>query len=308
MRAGERPSPEIRVAILLRRYLAGEQSAEMTAMYCLKCRPDVDALVRDVEALLSHQGDTRTEANARLSNLLRLVEANRAGCERIVEMIRSGVDSDAPAASVDEGIAFARRLFDWSVQQSPESSVALYSLGSQDILQEATDEIVRALRRWNVLNASSRVLEIGCGTGRFQEALAPHIAAIVGIDISPNMVAAARRRCSGMSNVTIMQSNGCDLTPLRSASCDLVLAIDSFPYIVQAGMDLAERHFSEVRRVLTRHGELVILEFSYRGDLAIDRLDVARLATAHGFSVVENGAQPFHIWDGAVFRLSPAIR
>jgi len=52
------------------------------------------------------------------------------------------MDSPDPAPSVEEGIAFCERLFDWSVQQSEEASVALYSLGNPELLERATREIV----------------------------------------------------------------------------------------------------------------------------------------------------------------------
>jgi hypothetical protein len=81
-----------------------------------------------------------------------------------------------------------------------------------------------------------------------------------------------------------------------------VLAVDSFPYIVQCGLDLAARHVAEARRVLRDGGNLVIFNFSYRG-IKADREDMARMAASYGFDLLRNGAQSFTLWDGIAFCL-----
>ena len=81
-----------------------------------------------------------------------------------------------------------------------------------------------------------------------------------------------------------------------------MLAVDSFPYIVQCGIALADAHIAEAARVLGGGGDLVIFNFSYRG-LAQDRRDVARLAGTHGFDVLRNGERCLALWDGAAIRL-----
>jgi SAM-dependent methyltransferase len=44
-------------------------------------------------------------------------------------------------------------------------------------------------------------LEIGCGTGAFTRRLAERAERVVGIDLAPAMIAAARARCAGLANV-----------------------------------------------------------------------------------------------------------
>ena len=73
---------------------------------------------------------SRHPTSSAARSIATLLRENDAGCDRIVQMLRSNVDTDEPAESVEEGLEFCRRLFDWSVQQSEEASVALYSLGS----------------------------------------------------------------------------------------------------------------------------------------------------------------------------------
>lgn len=179
----------------------------------------------------------------------------------------------------------------------------LYSLGNAAILDAATSEIAGVMREWNLVGRERSMLEIGCGIGRFERALAADALSITGIDVSRNMVAAARKRCAGLANVSLLECSGRDLRQFRADSFDLVFAVDSFPYLFQSGMALVEKHFREVARVLKPRGDFLILEFSYRSELRSDRTDVARLAAAAGFEVLVDGVQPFTLWDGAAFHL-----
>jgi SAM-dependent methyltransferase len=239
----------------------------------------------------------------RLRETARLLQDHREGCEHVALMLREHPDPERMSGPPEEIVATFRRFFDRSVVRNEEASVAAYSLGAPEILQQVTEEIVGQLEEWNLLGPDQRVLEIGCGIGRMQAALASRVTEIHGIDISPKMIEAARRRCAGMPNVHFSLSSGHDLEGFPDESFDLVLAVDSFPYIHQAGPQLVEAYFAEAARVLVPGGELLILHFSYRDDTAADRAEVRKLSHAAGFSVVMNGAQPFKLWDGVAFRM-----
>lgn len=239
----------------------------------------------------------------RLREAARLLHDHREGCERVAEMLREHPEPERMSGPPEEIVATIRRFFDRSVLRNEEASVAAYSLGAPEILQQVTEEIVGQLEGWNLLAPDRKVLEIGCGIGRMQAALAPRVAEIHGIDISPKMIEAARRRCAGMPNVHFSVSSGHDLEGFPDGSFDLVLAVDSFPYVHQAGSQLVEAYFGEAARVLVPGGEFLIFHFSYRDDTEADRMEVRRLCRAAGFSVVMNGAQPFKLWDGVVFRM-----
>lgn len=239
----------------------------------------------------------------RVDDLTQLVVENEPGCEKIAEMLRANVDSPAPAPSVEEGIAFCERLFDWSVQESEEASVALYSLGNPQLLERATREIIAQLERWNVISRKSVVLDIGCGIGRIAAELAPRVREVHGIDVSGRMIETALRRCAPLSNVRLMKSSGRDLHEFENESIDAALAVDTFPYINQSGAPLVTTFFAETARVLRPGGDFVILNYSYSEDDAASVADVTRLAREHGFEVIIAGERPFSIWDGVAFRL-----
>lgn len=238
-----------------------------------------------------------------IREVLRLLDEHAAGASKVASMLGSGVDGPPHNASPAESVAFCKRLFDWSVTQSEEASVALYSLGSAELLAEATREIAAQLEVFGVLDPGRSALDIGCGIGRMEVALAPRLRAIHGIDVSPRMIEAASRRCAGLDNVCLSLCSGLDLADHGSSAFDLVLAVDSFPYVVQAGAALVRAYFREVARVLAGGGDFVVLNFAYHRSLAEDRADVRALAAESGLSVMVDGEAPFTLWNARAFVL-----
>lgn len=242
----------------------------------------------------------------RLRETARLLHDHREGCERVAAMLREHPDPAKMSGPPEEIVAAFRRFFDRSVAWNEEASVAAYSLGDAGILQRVTEEVVGLLDAWGLLGAGRRTLEIGCGIGRMQAALAPRVAEAHGVDISPKMIEAARRRCAGLPNAHLSVVSGRDLATFADERFELVYAVDSFPYIHQAGPEIVDAHFHETARVLAPGGELAIFNFSYRDDLDADRHEVRKLCRAAGFSLTMNGAQPFRLWDGVAFRMRKA--
>jgi SAM-dependent methyltransferase len=247
-----------------------------------------------VAGLARHRSD-----DARWAAMARLVEGRAGALDRLAaEVNANGAQHDA---SGDDGVARIAAFFDRAVAHSPEASVALYSLGDPAILAQATAEIVAWLESNALLRPAADVLDLGCGIGRVAAALAPRCRSVLGLDVSAGMVAEARRRNASLANARFEQTAGRDLDALPDAAFDLVLAIDSFPYIVQGGHSLVDRHVGGAARVLRPSGALAVLNFSYRGDRAADRADAVTLAGAHGLTLEQAGVAPFSVWDGTAF-------
>ena len=174
-----------------------------------------------------------------------------------------------------------------------EASVALYCLGSPRLLAAATLEVVALLSQWGLLGLERTVLDIGCGIGRLEAALSPLCAAVVGLDISPGMIVGAR----------LLLGSGHDLAGIADGSIDLALLVDTLPYLLLSEGELAERHFAEISRALSAGGDLVILNFSYRRDVAADRGDLERLAQPHGLSLGRTVDRACMSWDAPAFHL-----
>ena len=296
---------------ILMRCLSGMVSPAVALMQLLIETEDAAVVRATVDQVTRRAASVSRSSDSllrdRVDDLTQLVVENEPGCERIAQMLRSNMDSSEMAPSVDEGIAFCERLFDWSVQQSEEASVALYSLGNPQLLERATREIIAQLELWNILAQKRVVLDIGCGIGRIAAELAPRAGKVYGIDVSTKMIDAALRRCAPLSNVSLKKGSGRDLHDFADESIDTAIAVDTFPYIYQSGADLVSMHFAESARVLRPGGDLVILNYSYRDDEKADIADVARLAAEYGFDVVVAGDRPLALWDGLAFHLRKKI-
>ena len=96
--------------------------------------------------------------------------------------------------------------------------------------------------------------DLGCGTGRLSELLAPNVSRIVAVDASPEMLAAAKARLSVFPHVDLrsgeLESLPIDDRTLDAAVLALVLHHTAEP----------PRVLSEVRRVLRPGGRVVIVD------------------------------------------------
>ena len=98
------------------------------------------------------------------------------------------------------------------------------------------------------------VVDLGCGTGALIEQLSPHVAKVIGIDNSDDMLAAATLRVARLGNVDLQQG---DLTqlPLPDAVADASVCILSLSYVPELGKALRE-----MRRILKPSGRAVIVD------------------------------------------------
>jgi SAM-dependent methyltransferase len=273
----------------------GELPANIALMHLCLAAPDADTLARAVSAAGS-------PPSGPLSELARLWRQTPDGFDTVKCMART-VDHSETAGDAEALLGAYAAAFDRAASISPEASVALYSLGNPELLAAATEEITLKLKAWGLLGRERTALEIGCGNGRFLAALAPHLGHIVGVDISAAMIAAARQRCRDAPNAEAILSAGRDLGFVPADSIDLVLAIDSFPYIVRCGEKLVRRHFEETARVLRPGGHLLILNYAYDSPLHQHRAEIASHAGATGLAVLRDGTQNLRLWDGIAFLL-----
>jgi SAM-dependent methyltransferase len=241
--------------------------------------------------------------NGPLREMRRLRDTHRQAWSTI-HAILADIPHDGPARAVRDWAV----KFDGAAAVSPEAGVALYSLGSPDELAAATDEIIARLRCWQLLASDRRILDLGCGIGRLAPGLTAECALVVGAEISLGMLKVARARCAALPGIGFFLFGGEDLSPIADRSFDLILAVDSFPYIVQSGFPLVRRFFNEMARSLAPGGDIVIFNFSYRGDLARDRDDIGALAEKAGLTVRRNGTNDLMKWDGTTFHLSKPAR
>jgi 2-polyprenyl-6-hydroxyphenyl methylase/3-demethylubiquinone-9 3-methyltransferase len=118
------------------------------------------------------------------------------------------------------------------------------ALGRGDVRLEALRASLGPLR-------DRRLLDLGCGKGRFAQALAQAGAEVIGLDCSGAMLAAG-----GAGGYARVRGSGCRL-PLASAAFDAAIAVEVFEHLHRAAVDAV---LGELRRVLRPGGIVAILD------------------------------------------------
>ena len=162
-----------------------------------------------------------------------------------------------------------------------------------------SEQVQRAVRD---LAPGSRVLEIGCGTGRFSESLGRQGFVVVATDPSSDMLELAARRCAGLNAVTFGQEEGGRLSYDDSAY-DFVFAIRVTNQTESE--EYAIRMIREMIRV-TRSGGRILVEFvnrrrPFRRDTQSVRLAFAQI----GRVAEEQGGEV--LWRAGVLVFSQSV-
>src|SRR5258706_8109377 len=250
---------------LLARLARGDLPANVALMHLIMhadAPEQVSEAIRAGFAISAATPSARSRTNA-LSKIWAQTPDAWSTVKGIVSVAQKGPRTAGP-------IEYWTRFFDLAAAQAADSATALYALGRADILDAATREVMRRLREWKGLARASNILEIGCGTGRFVAPLAMAGYLTIGIDTSSGMLQLAKLRCRTLQSALLMQTGGHGLSMVADSTFDAVLAIDSYPYIVAAGREMAEAHMREAAPVLRSQGSFVLLNYSYRDDQAID--------------------------------------
>jgi SAM-dependent methyltransferase len=304
------PDPEAWLGAMpvhLRPALAGCASGKLAANVALMRLAIEAAEAVEVENALARAVEENTRRVGNRREAKRLCRAlalwrNNPQAFGTVKAVLEAVAPSGIATDVEPGLARWSEAFDRAAAVSPEGCVALYALGNPDLLHAATAEVVAWMQGRGLLRGGT-ALDLGCGIGRFVEALAGKFAVVIGIDISAAMIARARARCGHLPGVTLRLASGRDLDGIVDRSTDFVLAADVFPYLVHAGEVIVDRHFRELARIMPGGSDLVVLNYSYRGDLKRDQSDLAALAERHGFRLCGTASGDFQLWDAATFLL-----
>ncbi|HEV8582092.1 MAG TPA: class I SAM-dependent methyltransferase [Thermoanaerobaculia bacterium] len=122
--------------------------------------------------------------------------------------------------------------------------------------QELADRGDAELWTWAASTPSGcRVLELGAGTGRATAFLARTAGRVVAFDLSPELIAVARRRLSGMANVALLAA---DMREVAFKSrFDLVVAVDD-PFVHLTQDEDRDRALATAARHLASGGRFII--------------------------------------------------
>ncbi|MCA1584839.1 MAG: metalloregulator ArsR/SmtB family transcription factor [Acidobacteria bacterium] len=106
----------------------------------------------------------------------------------------------------------------------------------------------------SLLDPTLVVGDLGCGTGQLTATLAPHVARVIGVDGSPEMLQTARRRLASASNVDLRRGD-LEALPLHDAELDCAVLALVLHHVADPARALAE-----VARTLKPQGTLLVLD------------------------------------------------
>jgi SAM-dependent methyltransferase len=114
------------------------------------------------------------------------------------------------------------------------------------------------------LAASMVVLDVACGVAHVSDVVAPHVRQVVGVDLTPELLAAGadRLRERAITNVLLAEGDATAL-PFVDASFDLVFCRSSVHHFVEP-----RRHLAEMARVGKPGGRVVVFDM-VAPDLAV---------------------------------------
>src|SRR5262245_5416446 len=96
--------------------------------------------------------------------------------------------------------------------------------------------------------------DLGCGTGQVSELVAPHVARVVAVDGSTDMVQAARKRLKGLHQVDVRRGD-MEALPIDDGQLDVAIVALVLHHVPEPARALAEMH-----RVLKPGGRVVIVD------------------------------------------------
>lgn len=108
-----------------------------------------------------------------------------------------------------------------------------------------------------VISIRSKVLDLGCGTGRHAIHLAKRGNEVTGLDLSANMIEHAKKNAlSAQQNVMFLKGDMADLSPFADCTFDFVICLyQSFGYVPTKGKRAQVAR--EVHRVLCPGGTAI---------------------------------------------------
>lgn len=179
---------------------------------------------------------------------------HRTGREPRLEVLLMAVNR---ALHSKLGALLLRGNFAWKVASwaRPLAMVATGGTTSHESFYGAA--AAKAEKLVPYLRPESRVLDLGCGLGRFEKFLAPYCARITGLDPIPGFVRSASYENKHLPNVEFRVSNGTDLSGVPDTSVDFLFSFGVFERLAK---DLVRGYVGETSRVLATGGR-TYLEF-----------------------------------------------
>jgi len=192
-----------------------------------------------------------------------LIDRARSTATELVEAVSSHQPPFTPLpdrADIVDAIASLRTeaepFADWMRAPNIAGHTDVYELENEAIARDGRlDAALHRLAPWDDLD----LLDIGCGTGFWLTHYGALARRVVGVEPDPTLLALARERTAGCTNVEVLPGSA-ERLPFDDESFDIAHA--RFAYFFGPG---AEAGLDEVARVLRPGGVLLVVDNSWRG-------------------------------------------
>jgi ArsR family transcriptional regulator len=190
---------------------------------------------------------SRRDGTSRYYGLATALDASAA---RLWSLIREQVSASA-AAELDDKRA------QHVLEQRRSKSAAFFSSASGQWDRLRAELFGQAFQIETVLamlDPRLRVGDLGCGTGELSALLASHVARVVAVDASADMLAAARSRLAGVGNVEVKRG-ALEALPIDDGSLDIAVMALVLHHVPDPA-----RAIAEAARTLAAGGRLLIVD------------------------------------------------
>jgi predicted TPR repeat methyltransferase len=171
-----------------------------------------------------------------------------------LQLARLGAGEGAPAMTA----TYVRRLFDQYAERYDNSLLDHLRYRGPALLREAVEHVMNAAQRPMRFGA---MLDLGCGTGLAGAAFRPFVDRLIGVDLSPAMIAQASAKGIYDTLETADVADALAKEAARHAVYQLVVAADVFVYL----NDLVPA-IAGVAPVLTPDGVFAFTVETHAGD------------------------------------------
>jgi trans-aconitate methyltransferase len=144
---------------------------------------------------------------------------------------------------------------------------------------------------WLAAQPGERILDLGCGDGRLTQRIVDAGAVVIGVDASPQMIAAAREK--GI----VADVGDAESLPYPSAAFDAVFSNAALHWVRDHDAMMAQAH-----RVLKPGGRFVA-EMGGHGNIAAIRVALMAVLARHGHAGREDGVNYYPTPDAYTRRL-----
>ncbi len=171
-----------------------------------------------------------------------------------LQLARLGAGESAPAMTT----TYVRRLFDQYAERYDGALIEHLRYRAPALLRDAVEQVMNATRREMRFAA---MLDLGCGTGFAGAAFRPFVEHLIGVDLSPAMIAQASAKGVYDRLETADIAEALDNEAARGAVYQLAVAADVFVYLNDL-VPIAAR----VARVLAPDGVFAFSVETHAGD------------------------------------------